>query len=276
MASKTDGFVSIPNWLYDDSDLTLHEFMVYGVLLRFRDHKTGECFAGMTTIADRARVSRETVKRTIPKLEAKGMIRVKRVKTAAGKNEVNRYEVALATQTPEFIWANTKRGKRIPKRSPRRSETLPAEEAPEGRHSQTPPRHSQTPPLGTPSASNKTQENKIHEQALRQAKDRPHDDFTFEITEEHPTSKQLDYLNDLHIFLTERIPDTSTRTRWEALTPTDASHLIDKYWQQMDRGRGGNWESDVDEYHPAYNHLSPMGKQWIYNGCVPDGQVFAA
>jgi len=195
--TDTDGFVRIPNWLYDDSDLSLHEFMVYSVLLRFRDHKTGEAYPGMTTIADRARVSRETVKRTIPKLEAKGMIRVKRVKTPTGRNEANRYEVAVANETPEFIWANTKRGKRIPKRSPRHSETLAAEEVPGARHSETLPRHSQTPPLGTPSASNKNQKNKIQEQALTRTLPsacESDERFSFDGQEDRATEPQVAYL----------------------------------------------------------------------------------
>ncbi|EPD83316.1 hypothetical protein HMPREF1529_02692 [Microbacterium sp. oral taxon 186 str. F0373] len=72
LASTTDGFVRSPNWLIDDSNLTLHELVVYTVLLRFRDPKTGRCFPGMTTIADRARISRKSVERAIPALDVPG------------------------------------------------------------------------------------------------------------------------------------------------------------------------------------------------------------
>lgn len=75
---RTNGWVRLPNWLIDDANLSLYELAVYTVLLRFRDPKTGTCFTGMSTIADRARVSRKTVERVIPKLEAKGMIQVQR------------------------------------------------------------------------------------------------------------------------------------------------------------------------------------------------------
>ena len=63
--ARTDGFVKIPNWLIDDSDFSLYELAVYVVLLRFRDPKTGTCFPGMTTIADRARISRKSVERAL-------------------------------------------------------------------------------------------------------------------------------------------------------------------------------------------------------------------
>lgn len=275
MATPTDGFVRLPNWLIDDSDLSLHELAVYVVLLRFRNPKTGTCHPGMTTIADRARMSRDTVKRTIPTLEAKGLIRVNR-KKVDGRNLVNEYTVAVATETPAHIWETTKRGQRIPKRTPRRSEHPPAEEAPEGRRSEHLPRRSEHPPLGAPSTSKKTKEKKIHGEALRRNLPiAPEQPFSFDEIN-HVTDKQLDYLNDLYIFLTEREPEQRTRTKWEALSSNEASDLIRVYWKQMDRGRGGMWESSVDSPdHPLYPLLSDNGKAWIYNGCVPDGWIGA-
>lgn len=266
----TDGFVRLPNWLIDDSSLSLHEMAVYTVLLRFRDHKTGKCYPGMATIADCARVSRETVKRTIPLLEKKGMVRVTRRREGT-KNLPNVYEVALAAENPEFVWAKSERGRRIPKRSRgRHSETLPAEVEDEGRHSETLGRHSETPGVGTRSASNKTYKNKNQEQAVRQDLPiQPQEVFTFDQTEK-ATDKQLAYLSDLYIFVTERIPEQRTREKWTALDVTEASDLINTYWGQLDRGRGGMWSSNVDEIHSAYRALSPAGKQWVAKGYLPD------
>lgn len=265
----TDGFVRLPNWLIDDSDLTLQELAVYIVLLRFRDHRTGKCYPGMATIADSARVSRETVKRVIPKLEARGMVKVTKRKQGT-KNLPNLYEIALASETPEFIWEISQRGRRIPKRAPRHSETPPKRETGRGRHSETLPRHSETPGVGTRSASNKTYKNKIHEQALRRTQESaPANLFTFDEAAKI-TASQLDYLNDLHLFLTEHPVPAQTRENWEALDTSEASNLIRTYWKQMDRGRGGMWESAIDEYHPLYRHLTARGKEWINKGCVPD------
>ncbi|WP_223626750.1 helix-turn-helix domain-containing protein [Microbacterium sp. EST19A] len=267
--AATDGFVMIPNWVIDDSDLNLHEMAVYTVLLRYRDPKTGKCFPGMTTIADRARISRETVKRTIPALEKKGLIKIKRRKEN-GKNFPNEYVVATAAQKPELIWEKSSRGQRIPKRKGGHSETLPTEVDSKSRHSETPPRHSETPGVGTPSASKKIHLNKIQEQDMRRTLERTPDDlFTFDEIQT-ATTKQIDYLNDLYIFVTEHIPEQRTRDGWAALDTTEASKLIDTYWSQIDRGRGGMWDSNVDETHSAYRALSPLGKRWIANGCLPD------
>ncbi|EPD83314.1 hypothetical protein HMPREF1529_02690 [Microbacterium sp. oral taxon 186 str. F0373] len=48
-------------------------------------------------------------------LERRGMIRVERRSTLR-ENKPNVYSVALADETPQFIWADSARGRRIPKR----------------------------------------------------------------------------------------------------------------------------------------------------------------
>lgn len=152
----TDGFVRLPNWLIDESDLTLHELAVYIVLLRFRDHRTGKCFPGISSIADRARISTKSVHRAIKGLEDRHMIRVERRSTVT-ENRPNVYTVAFAADTKPAD--NSARGKRVPKRTrpttsdPRDSESLPTD--------------SQSLPPGTPSPPNKNQKNKNHKQALR-------------------------------------------------------------------------------------------------------------
>lgn len=266
----TDGFVRLPNWLIDDSDLTLHELAVYIVLLRFRDPKTGKCWPGMTTIADRARVSRETVKRVVPRLEARGMVKVTRERID-GRNLPNVYEVAVATETPGFIWGRSARGRRIPRR--RHSETPPSPKQAGGRHSETPPRHSETPGVGTPSASKKTQVKKIHEQAIRPTFEESgrYEDFSFD-TVQPISQKQLDYLNDLHVHLTHRPVDNASRERWKKLSHPEIEQLIARYWEQIPRGRGGNWEGVSDD-DPAWQHLTQAGRDWYYNGALPEGAM---
>jgi hypothetical protein len=275
----TDGFVRVPNWLIDDSDLTLHELAVYLVLLRFRDPSTGKCFPGMSTIADRARISRKTVERAIPKLETRGMIRVER-RSSLQENKPNIYTVALADETPKFIWEKSKRGRRIPARRPTDSESVgravefaPTDSQSLPTDSQSVPTDSESVDPQTPSRPKKIHTTrstkKTHEQALRLTPQREPEPFTFTEAEKI-TDKQLDYLNDLHIFLTERPIDDTTRARWKRLDSTEASDLIRNYWSQIGRGRGGMWESTVDETHPLYSHLTQHGKRWVSNGAVPD------
>lgn len=276
MTKPAAGFVKLPNWLIDDADLSLHELAVYIVLLRFRDHKTGTCFPGMSTIADCARISRESVKRTIPKLEARGMIRVTKRKDGS-KNLPNMYEVATADAKPRFVWESSRRGRRIPKRAPRVSETPPDADGTEGRHSETLGRHSQTPGVGTPSASNKTYVNKIHEQDLtstRTASGR--EMFTFDAVEEdRATDAQVRYLRDLAIHLQYEagggVPDDLQLQRWRKLTQSEARQQIKGYQQAL-----GDPLMRIypEPGTPEYDALTPAGREFADTGGMPDS-VFA-
>ncbi|MEV7631993.1 helix-turn-helix domain-containing protein [Microbacterium sp. NPDC089318] len=272
MTTPKNGFVRLPNWLIDDADLTLHELAVYIVLLRFRDHTTGTCYPGMTTIADCARISRESVKRTIPKLEARGMIRVTKRKEGT-KNLPNMYEVATADAKPQFVWESSRRGRRIPKRAPRDSETPPGSKSDEGRHSETLGRHSQTPGVGTPSASNKTYQNKTYEQDMtstRTASGR--EMFTFDAVEDdRATDAQVNYLRDLAIHLQYEsgggVPDDLQLQRWRKLTQAEARTQIRAYLKAL-----GHPETRIypEPGSPEYDKLSAAGREFADTGGMPD------
>ncbi|MCK3768554.1 helix-turn-helix domain-containing protein [Microbacterium aerolatum] len=285
----TDGFVRLPNWFIEHDGLSAPQLLVYIVLLKYRNSKTGTCHPGFATIADEARISRKAVMNAIFELERFGYIEVTRSVTPTGRNNPNVYKVGLPSkEQPAHIWETSAKGKRKPQRNishetrkkladaARRRDLPSAPEAlPEGvvmlpSASQAPPSDSEALPLVPPRHSNKTTDNKTKEQAMRLTLASERNSVSFEIDEHTATSKQIDYLNDLHIFLTARLPEKRTRAKWEALTTTDASNLIETYWKQMDRGRGGMWESPVDEYHPLYQHLSEHGRRWIANGCLPD------
>lgn len=281
--ANTDGFVRLPNWLIDDSDMSLHELAVYIVLLRFRDPKTGTCFPGMSTIADRARLSRRSVMRAIEALEQRQVIRVTRRSTIQ-VNQSNVYEVLIANETPKHIWEISARGRRIPRRAdPGDSESSgptfapdPSDSEAPPSDSETPPSDSQSPPPVTPSHPKKIQSRsnvKNQEKAIRPTLPSGREsDFFFDDIQEIST-KQLDYLNDLHVHLTQRPVDARTRTKWETLTHPQAVELINRYWQQIPRGRGGNWEGVTDDDAAAWEHLSERGRAWIDNGAMPDGAM---
>ncbi|WP_144797720.1 helix-turn-helix domain-containing protein [Microbacterium paludicola] len=278
MASKTDGFVRIPNWLIDDSDLSAHELLVYTVLLRFRDPKTGKCFPGMTTIADRARISRKSVERTIPLLEKRGIVRVERRSTVTD-NKPNMYEVSVATEKPESIWASSARGRRVPKRvrtnvsesvgkgvtfEPTDSESVPTD-------SLSVPTDSESVPPQTPSLPKKihgrSSNEEIHEQAIRSTLQSGPVNFSFNIETPRATEKQLTYLHDLHIHLTGHIPNTRNTDKWAALTLSEAQQLIGQYLRQIPRYDAYEGPEYGD---PAYDALTPIGKQWADSGFIPD------
>ncbi|MGZ0710547.1 helix-turn-helix domain-containing protein (plasmid) [Coraliomargarita sp. W4R53] len=272
--AATDGFVRLPNWLLDDSSLTLHELMVYTVLLRFRDHKTGKCFPGMSTIADRARISRKSVERAISKLEARGMIRVQRRSTLT-ENKPNVYEVSTANETPDFVWADTARGKRIPQRlKATDSESAGVRMTPSPTDSESLPTDSESVPPQTPSRPNKIQENKNQEQTLRSVLPNAHDSqFTFDVDQQKATSKQRALLHDLWIHVTGDLPDARLKGGWANLTTSEAQDCISKYYASCGR---------YDEYTgpdygtAAYQALSQRGRMWADAAMIPDNYMETA
>lgn len=268
----TDGFVRLPNWLIDDSSLSLHEMAVYTVLLRFRDHKTGKCYPGMATIADCARVSRDTVKRTIPTLEAKGMIRVTRRREGT-KNLPNVYEVALAAENPEFVWEKSQRGQRIPKRSKgRRSQHPPREAGSKGRRSEHPGSVLGASAVGAPSTSNKTYKNKNQEQAVTPTlSESGSDQFTFDASGENgATENQVAYLKDLAIHLGYEsgggVPNDLQIQRWRKLTRDEADAQIRGYLKALGRPDEILYPQAGD---PAFQALSTKGKHFAQSAGDP-------
>ncbi|AKV86386.1 hypothetical protein AKG07_08815 [Microbacterium sp. CGR1] len=270
--AATDGWVRVPNWLIDDSDLSSHELAVYIVLLRFRDHKTGTCFPGMATIADCARVSRDTVKRTIPLLEQRGLIRVTKRKVGT-KNLPNVYEVAVAKEKPAHIWETSKRGRRIPKRSKgRRSEHLPKGVNDESGRSEHLGGRSEHSGVGAPSASNKTYENKIHEQAVTPTfSEGGYDDFSFDASEgDGATEKQVAYLKDLAIHLGYEtgggVPNDLQLQRWRKLTRDEADNQIRGYLKALGRPDEIVYPQAGD---PSFHALSTAGKHFAESAGDP-------
>lgn len=277
----TDGFVRLPNWLIDDADLGLHELAVYIVLLRFRDSKTGKCFPGMTTIADRARMSRRTVIRAIEKLEERKMIRVTR-RSSLKVNQANVYEVALASEKPEFVWADSARGRRIPtRRRPDDSESSGEEVAFRPSDSESPPSDSESlpsdsesPPPVTPSHPNKIQgtrsKDKIQEKASTHTQKRA-SEFSFEIEGNQASNKQVAYLKDLAIHLSYGgkggTPDELQIQRWRKLTRSEATAQIRGYLRALGRPD----DLHYPEYGTSeYEALSDAGKEFADTAGMPD------
>ena len=263
--AATDGWVRVPNWLIDDSDLGRDELAVYIVLLRFRDPKTGTCFPGMTTIADRARMSRKSVERAIPKLEARQMIRVER-RSSIKENKSNMYTVALAHETPKFIWETSARGRRIPKRHRTTdSESVPAEEDGSPTDTQSVPTDSESLPPQTPSRPKKIQAKQIHQQAVTPTfEESGSNHFTFDAPgKELATDNQVAYLKDLAIHLGYEtgggIPSDIQIQRWKKLTLDEAHTQIRGYLKALGK--------PDDIYYPAtgtpeFQALSPAGRQF--------------
>lgn len=273
--ASTEGFVRLPNWLIDDSDLSWNELAVYIVLLRFRDPKTGECFPGMTTIADRARISRKTVERVIPKLEARQMIRVKRRSTLT-LNTPNVYTVALADETPKFIWEKSARGRRVPKHPRKKkttdTESVGADAQEEPTDTESVPTDVESPPPQTQGRPKKIQEKKIHQQAVTPSFSESGSDlFSFDGSQEgHATERQVAYLNDLAIHLGYEtgggIPNDVQIKRWQKLTRDEADKQIRGYLRALGRPDEIYYPQAGD---PEYQALSATGKRFAESAGDP-------
>ncbi|WP_176697053.1 helix-turn-helix domain-containing protein [Microbacterium sp. 3J1] len=272
--ASTDGFVRLPNWLIDDSDLSWNELAVYIVLLRFRDPKTGECFPGMTTIADRARISRKTVERVIPKLEARQMIRVKRRSTLT-VNTPNVYTVALADETPKFIWEKSARGRRVPKhprKKPTDTESVGADAPGEPTDTESVPTDTESPPPQTQSRPNKIQVKKIHQQALTPTfSESGSEDFSFDGPgADRATERQVAYLKDLAIHLGYEtgggVPNDLQLQRWRKLSREEADTQIRGYLKALGKPDEIYYPQAGD---PEFAALSDAGKEFAESAGDP-------
>lgn len=90
--SKGDGFTMIPDWLVESTAISQHELLVLMVLMKHG--RTNECRPGFATIGAQARVSRDTVKRTLRSLEDRGLIEIERRRVGM-KNLPTRYALHI-------------------------------------------------------------------------------------------------------------------------------------------------------------------------------------
>lgn len=86
---ERDGFTMIPDWLVESTALPLHDYAVLIVLMKHA-RTSGQCHPGFATISAQARVSRDTVMRSLRSLEARGLISIERRRVGT-KNLPNLY-----------------------------------------------------------------------------------------------------------------------------------------------------------------------------------------
>jgi DNA-binding PadR family transcriptional regulator len=83
-------FTMIPNEVIEHAGLSPQELSVYVALALHANYQTRRCNPGFARIGEVARVSRETVKRSVKSLESRGLISVERHKVGS-RNDVNVY-----------------------------------------------------------------------------------------------------------------------------------------------------------------------------------------
>ena len=89
----TGNFFGIPNEIIDTHGRTLGAIGVgvYAALARYADRKTGECWPGIAKLERVLNLARSTIKVYLHKLEAAGLITIKKRWDEAGDPTTNRY-----------------------------------------------------------------------------------------------------------------------------------------------------------------------------------------
>ena len=296
-----DPFVKLPHAVIDHADLDLHEFAVYIVLLRFRDPKTGKCWPGMSTIADAARMSVNTARKTIKRLEEREIVKVDRVKAVGSlTNDPNTYTVGLLPEDPMKYIGRSAKGLRKPRRElsdesrVRLSEAarkrgsasevvLGAEDSSSsasevgGSASEVVRSASEVggvvPPRVTKKNHLRRTMKKNHEELTHAFGESTSPEISFNSSDDEPASEaQVTYIKDLAIHLSNEagynvIPDDLTIARWRKLTRSEADNLIRNYLKNLGRPD----EILYPQYGtPEYAALSPAGKAFADTAGMPD------
>lgn len=258
-------FTMIPDWLVESSAISLHDYAVLIVLMKHG--RTGECRPGFATIGREARVSRDTVKRSLRSLEARGLIEIKRRRVGT-KNLPNLYTLHVE---PSRVGAHSTHPEHA-----RTSNGVGADGTQVGAHS--------TQGVGADSTPNETPYNETHERNSRVHRDATHDDAddiddvsaiesgdapSVGVVESRRTDAQVSLLSDLHIFATRRTPSTRTIETFRRLTNAECTETISTYWRQIDgHGRGPAYDGP-EPGDRTYEHLSARGQQWADVALLP-------
>lgn len=271
----TEQFVKLPHAVIDHADLDAHELLVYIVLLRFRNPKTGTCFPGLQTIADAARMSRKTASRTVSKLEERGIIKVERVKAVGSKtNKSNKYAVGVLPEDPMKYLGHSAKGQRVPRRVlSKDSESLPSEGDSSSRDSESLRRDSESLRVGTPSLTKKIKMKKSNEEDVTHTfNESAFDHVSFDDLEaDIATDQQVAYIKDLATHLSygssNGTPSDLHVKRWQRLTRGQADDQIRAYLKELGRPDDRYYPQLGD---PEYAALSPAGQSFADSSGMPD------
>ncbi|TFD13852.1 helix-turn-helix domain-containing protein [Cryobacterium sp. TMT1-2-2] len=228
------GFTMIPNAVIDTGGLTAQELAVYAALARHVD-QTRKCYPGFGRIGAVANVSRETVKRAVRTLEARGLVCVERRKVG-GKNLSNVY-------------------------------TLPLEVGSVSAHVGAERAHgwAQTEPRTRP--SNNTHElDNVQRFAQHESANEDDTSTAVESRYSHSSKAQLSYLRDLHIFSEHSPPNAALIDSWRELSNAEAHQRIVELRHNVGHG-DSYYGPELGE--PAYELLSVSGQQWADARMIP-------
>lgn len=247
--SHDERFTMVPDWLIE-SDLSLHDFAVLLVLMK-HGRTTGRCNPGFATIARQARVSRDSVKRSLRSLEDRGLIEIDRRREGV-KNLTNVYtlhvERDLVGRCSQHLGAQSTQGV---------TTGVGADSTQVGAHS--------TQGVGADSTPNETYFNESSErERVQRFAPHAHDGSARPISDE-----QFSLLKDWGILAGFGIPSDDT-VRWmRSLTVEQFESVKHNWMRERDaRGRGAAYDGP-GAGDPEYEHLTARGKQWADVGCVP-------
>lgn len=264
-----DGFTMIPDWLVESSDVPLHDYAVLIVLMKHA-RSTGQCHPGFATIAAQARVSRDTVMRSIKSLEALGLIETQRRRVGT-KNLPNLY--TLHVERDRVVAHSDRSESDSPPEVAAPSDHVVADSDQVGAHSD---QRWSLPAILTRLTNETYEPDRVHRDAKHDEAD---DVFDINDTESGDassaeslrpiTDKQFSLLKDWHILAGFGLP-TDDVARWMRDLTGEQFQPVKRDWmrERDSRGRGADYDGPVSG-DPEYEHLSARGKQWADAECLP-------
>lgn len=103
---KIENFLWIRYQIFDNPALNGSDIMVYAALMRYMNNETRECYPSISTLSQKARLNKDTIYKSLEKLEKEKLIYRQR-----GRGRNNKYIILEPPQTSRIFPTSRKRGK---------------------------------------------------------------------------------------------------------------------------------------------------------------------
>lgn len=218
----------------------------------------------VATIGREARVSRDTVKRSLRSLEARGLIEIERRRVGT-KNlpnlytlHVERARVGADSTHPEHRRTASKVGAHSTQVGAQSAQGVGAESTPnDSPYNETPERDS-----------------RVHRDAKHDEADDVIDTDDIDCGDASSgspgrTDAQVSLLSDLHILAKGWVPASFWFDWVRSLTNDEFTKSKNGYLHELDEGGRGKDRDWPEQGDGAYEHLTARGKHWADVGCIP-------
>lgn len=248
-----EGFAKLPNWIARTGYLDPFEYLIYAYLLG-RAGLDGKCYPSLRRVANETGISLTKVRRTLDRLEERGIVSRSVKREPEGHYANTRFTVRrFELERPEYL-----RGV---------SQQTPPPEAPGYDSTDTTCSAPQAPPVVFHETRKKIQTSRSKQvDPLMEVVSSTRRDNEGMPKPQRATPTQLRYLHDLTILAGDDPPTELDRWR-EHLTSAEASARITDY--ERSAGRGIDYAGPVIG-DPAFELLSEQGKAFAEVEMIPN------